>query len=137
MTEVWLVDKSAYARLDRSPHAELWLDRINRGLVQITTLTLLEIGYSASSAEHWRSFQQGTMISLMPIGEITPRAERRALEVQGALAERGQHRAPSVPDLLIAAVAEDAGLTVLHVDKDFELIASITGQPVERLSGEF
>ncbi len=37
------------------------------------------------------------------------------------------------PDLLIAATAELAGLTVLHVDKDFEIIAQITGQRVERL----
>ena len=49
------------------------------------------------------------------------------------LAERGQHRAPSIPDLLIAATAELAGRTVLHVDKDFELIAELTGQAVERL----
>jgi len=35
--------------------------------------------------------------------------------------------------LLIAAAAELAGLTVLHLDKDFDLIASITGQPAERL----
>jgi predicted nucleic acid-binding protein len=49
------------------------------------------------------------------------------------LADRGQHRAPSIPDLLIAAAAELAGLTVLHVDKDFEIIAAITGQPLERL----
>jgi hypothetical protein len=26
------------------------------------------------------------------------------------------------------------GLTVLHVDEDFELIASLTGQPTERLT---
>ena len=38
-----------------------------------------------------------------------------------------------MPDLLIAAVAELAGLTVLHLDEDFELIAEVTGQPVERL----
>ena len=50
------------------------------------------------------------------------------------LAERGKHRAPSIPDLLIAAVAELAQITVLHADKDFELIAEVTGQPVERLS---
>ena len=48
------------------------------------------------------------------------------------LADQGKHRAPSVPDLLVAAVAERAGLTVLHVDKDFDLIAEVTGQPVER-----
>jgi len=49
------------------------------------------------------------------------------------LADRGQHRAPSVPDLMIAATAESAGLVVLHDDKDFELIAEITGQPMQRL----
>ena len=49
------------------------------------------------------------------------------------LAEHGQHRAPSIPDLLIAAAAETARLTVLHLDKDFELIAGITGQQTQRL----
>lgn len=55
------------------------------------------------------------------------------MEVQLLLADQGQHRAASVPDLIIAASAELAGLTVLHMDKDFDLIANITGQPVERL----
>ena len=55
------------------------------------------------------------------------------MEVLTLLADRGQHRAPSIPDLIIAATAEFAGLTVLHLDKDFEIIASITGQPLERL----
>jgi predicted nucleic acid-binding protein len=54
------------------------------------------------------------------------------------LADQGRYRAPSLPDLLIAAVliaavAECSGLTVLHLDKDFDLIADVTGQPVERL----
>lgn len=39
-----------------------------------------------------------------------------------------------MPDLIIAATAELAGLTVLHLDQDFEVIAQVTGQPVERLS---
>ena len=50
------------------------------------------------------------------------------------LADRGHHRAPSVPDLIVAATAELAGLTVLHLDKDFELIAGVTGQNLERLA---
>lgn len=53
------------------------------------------------------------------------------------MAESWHHRAVKVPDLLIAAVAESGGYTVLHVDKDFELIAEATGRPVERLSGDF
>lgn len=59
--------------------------------------------------------------------------EDRAFEVQMLLADRGLHRAPSIPDLLIAATAEKAGFTVLAVNKDFALISEITGQPVETL----
>ena len=70
----------------------------------------------------------------MPVEYLTPLIEDRAVAVQSALAERGQHRAPSIPDLLIAATAELAELTVLHLDKDFELIAALTGQPQERLN---
>jgi predicted nucleic acid-binding protein len=50
------------------------------------------------------------------------------------LAARGQHRAPSVADLLLAAVAEALRLTILHCYKDFELIAELTGQPLCRLN---
>ena len=49
------------------------------------------------------------------------------------LTGKSHHRAPSMPDLLIAATAELAGLTVLHLHKDFELIAKLTGQAHEHL----
>ncbi|MCW2907604.1 MAG: hypothetical protein JWL68_2393 [Actinomycetia bacterium] len=70
----------------------------------------------------------------MPVEYLTPAIEDRAVEVLALLADRGQHRAPSIPDLIIAATAELAGLTVLHLDKDFEIIAQITGQPMDRLN---
>ena len=70
----------------------------------------------------------------MPREHLTPAAEDRAVEIQLLLADRGRHRAPSVPDLLLAAAAELAGLVVLHRDNDFDLIAEITGQVVERLT---
>ena len=65
---------------------------------------------------------------------LAPAIEDRAVEVQVALAERSQHRAASIPDLLIAATAQLAQLTVLHLDNDFELIADVTGQSVERIT---
>ncbi len=129
----WLIDKSALVRLGAADDAAEWADRIERGLVRITTLTRLEVGYSArSGADHELAFA-GPPLRSMPVEYLTPAVEDRALEVQGRLAARGHHRAPSIPDLLIAATAELAALTVLHVDKDFELIASVTGQPAERL----
>ncbi len=69
----------------------------------------------------------------MPIAHLTPSIERRAIEVQKLLADSGHHRGPGLPDLLIAAAAELTARTVLHVDKDFEIIAELTGQPVARL----
>jgi hypothetical protein len=73
-------------------------------------------------------------VSAMPVEYLTPAIEDRAVEVLTVLADRGQHRAPTVPDLIIAATAELSGLVVLHCDKDFDLIASVTGQPAEWLS---
>jgi len=125
----WLIDKSALARLGVSADAEEWASRIGRGLVRITTLTRLEVGFSARSGAGLRQ----SPLSAMPVEYLTPAIEDRAVQVQAALADRGQHRAPSIPDLIIAAAAELANLTVLHLDKDFELIADVTGQPVERL----
>jgi predicted nucleic acid-binding protein len=133
----WLVDKSAFLRIGLSAEVELWNGRIDRGLVAVTTLTLLEVGFSARSGESWRSAIHERPIASMPLVSLTPSMEARAVEVQGLLAERGHHRAAKVPDLLIAAAAEIAGLAVLHVDKDFELIAAVTGQFVERLTGDF
>lgn len=132
----WLIDKSAFSRLHRSASADEWASRVERGLVRISTVTRLELGYSARSAADHRSLLTGPPVAAMPVEYLTPRIEDRAVEVQSTLAERGLHRAPSIPDLLIAATAELAGLTVLHVDKDFELIAELTGQPLERLAVE-
>jgi predicted nucleic acid-binding protein len=129
----WLIDKSAIARLHLASDAGEWASRIERGLVRICTVTLLEVGYSARSAQDHRSLLTEAPIASMPVEYLTPRIEDRAVELQSVLAERGQHRAPSVPDLLIAAAAELGDLTVLHVDKDFELIAGVTGQRIERL----
>jgi predicted nucleic acid-binding protein len=129
----WLIDKSALVRLGDCQEQELWAKRIERGLVHVTTITLLEAGYSARSAGDMSELLDRPPLSLMPVEYLTPSAEKRAGEVLRSLAEHGQHRAPSIPDLLIAAAAESARLTVLHVDKDFELIAGITGQETHRL----
>ena len=129
----WLIDKSALVRLSSAKDADEWVSRIDRGLVRISTVTRLEVGYSARTATDHRTLLTEPPISSMPVEYLTPKIEDRAVELQLALAERGHHRAPSLPDLLIAATAELADLTVLHLDKDYELIAELTGQPTARL----
>ena len=127
----WLIDRSALNRINAA--SDGWLSRIQRGVVRISTVTLLEIGFSTRNGADHRGTIGEPPVSLMPVEHITPAIEARAVEIQMLLADRGQHRAPSIPDLLIAATAELARLTVLHVDKDFALIAAITDQLIERL----
>ncbi len=130
----WLIDKSALVRLGASTQAAEWADRMERGLVRIATVTRLEVGFSARSGTDLRTALSRPPLAAMPVEYQTPTIEDRAVEIQLRLAEQGHHRAASVPDLLVAATAELTGLTVLHVDEDFDLIASVTGQPVERLA---
>lgn len=129
----WLIDKSALTRIHSSPDAGQWIGRANRGLIRISTITLLEVGYSARSGDQIRSDLTSVPLALLPVEYLRPLIEDRAVVVQALLADRGMHREPSIADLIIAATAESSDLTVLHIDKDFELIAEITGQSVERL----
>lgn len=85
----------------------------------------LEIGFSARGAsEHSALLAQRRPLPLLPIGQNT---FDRALEIQSRLAESGHHRVP-LPDLIIAACAEESGAVVFHYDKDFDTIAEVTGQ---------
>ena len=145
MTDVLIRDvpEAVVAALDARA-SRLGLSRseyLRRRLAQdavtsMRTLTRLEVGYSARSGPVLRSAARRPPLAAMPVEYQTPASEDRAVEVQALLADKGHHRAPSIPDLVVAATAELGGLTVLHLDKDFELIAEITGQPMERLGPE-
>lgn len=126
----WLVDKSVLARVDREPVAEVALPRIQAGQVGVALVTELEVGYSARSADDYRTTREALVDHLVPV-PVPLRAEQRARELQAELVRRGQHRALSVPDVVLAAIADIERLTILHYDADFDLIAEITGQACE------
>lgn len=128
-SEGWLIDTSA-VRPTVPAFAAVLLPRLEAGLVSICLVTELEIGFSARSPAYLARMEH-EVLNLM-IRVVQPvRAEARAREVQRELMARGHHRAVAVPDLLVAAIAEVEGLTVLHHDGDFDLIAEVTGQPTE------
>jgi len=129
----WLIDKSALAHISESSQSKVWSERINAGSVHLSTLTRLEVGYSARSSEDLERAFTSPPLAKMPIEGVTPAVEELAWQTLRQLAKKGQHRAPSIPDLLIAATAQLCGLIVLHNDKDFDLIAKVTGQKVEKL----
>lgn len=126
----YLVDTSVLTRLDVREVEDSFVWMARAGRLGVSILSELEIGYSARSTEDYRSTRSSIVDRLLPVG-LPARAKPRARETQAALIERGQHRAVGVADLLIAATAETEGLSVLHYDADFDLIADITGQPTE------
>ena len=88
----------------------------------------LEIGYSARNGTEWDEFVGA--LNALELVETTAEHVRRAGRVQRMLAANSQ-RGRKIPDLLVAAAAEQAGYTVLHYDADFDLIAAATGQPCQ------
>lgn len=98
------------------------------GEIGRTSIVDLEVGFSARNSAEWAEL--AGVLSSFPLVEIEHSHFDRALQVQSLLAARSQ-RGRKIPDLLVAAVAEGAGATVLHYDSDFDHISAVTGQPTE------
>lgn len=125
----YLADTSVLSRATRVPGiGERIADLRRSGSLWTCDLVSLEVGYSARNHAEWDT-AQGAQASLHQ-APIDAAVSQRALEVQGLLARRGHHRV-ALPDLVIAAAAERAGVAVLHYDHDYDTIAAATGQPVE------
>ncbi len=126
----FLADKSALARRQTRAEVREALDPLLLG-GEIATCGIvdLEMLYSATSPTTYQALAEA--LRGMPRVPLDEAAVVRALEVQAELAQRSQHRAVPLPDLLVAACAENAGLTVLHYDADYERIAKLTGQAVQ------
>jgi predicted nucleic acid-binding protein len=126
----FLIDTSALARLMR-PGAESfgWDQAAAAGLIAVCPITELEFFCSVRSlADREQGVQD--LRSVFGWVPVQDRAFARAWDVQGGLTGRGQHRSAGPVDLIVAATAELHGLTLLHHDRDFDIIARVTGQPV-------
>lgn len=123
-----IVDTSVLTRLHHSTVAERVLALRAVGPLHRTSISDLELGYSARSATEWDTIH--AHVGAFGVVDVEAHHFRRAAQVQRLLAAAGL-RGRSVPDLVIAACAEDRGLPVLHYDADFDHIAGITGQHVE------
>lgn len=128
MAPTYLADKSALTRRETRPEVRAVVEPLLlAGQIATCGIVDLELLYSASSPSVYATL--ASVLRALPRVPVTEGSLDRALEVQGKLAERSQHRAVPLPDLIIAACAESASLTVLHYDADYERIAEVTGQP--------
>ncbi|WP_266382331.1 PIN domain nuclease [Streptomyces canus] len=128
----YLVDTSALARVLLRQTTTEWDDRIGAGLVAICDITELEVLYSARSAAD-RARLKAALDAHYVWCPMPDGIYRRSRVVQEQLTTKGEHRSAGPVDLLVAAAAEEAGLTLLHFDRDFETIARTTGQPVRMI----
>jgi predicted nucleic acid-binding protein len=125
----YLADKSALARAHDPAVASRLGPLFIDGDVATCGIVDLELLFSARSGSDYLAILADRRS--LPRVEVGEAGIERGIEIQAALARKGQHRGVTIPGLLIAAAAEAAGLTVLHYDSDFDRIAQITGQPVE------
>ena len=124
----YMLDTSVVKRVS-SDHVRAVLRTLAlAGEIGRTSMVDLEVGYSARNGDEWSGLIG--VLDSFPLVSFTQSHFERALQVQAMLAFRSQ-RGRKIPDLLVAAVAEEMGATVLHYDSDFDIISSVTGQHTE------
>ncbi len=126
----YLVDKSAFARMRQPAVAARIGPLIEAGEIAICGIVQLEILFSARGPADLETIRRDLELSLAWVAMVDADLARAA-EVMAVLSRTGRHRSASIPDLLIAAVAERSELAILHYDQDFDAIARATGQASE------
>ncbi|HVS65337.1 MAG TPA: PIN domain nuclease [Thermoanaerobaculia bacterium] len=128
---LFCIDTSAWHHSSRPEVAGIWRRHLERDELAICDQVRLEILYSAQSAGDYDALGE-ELAGLRPLSTESS-AFARALEVQRRLAHRGglHHRSVKIADLVIAAVAESSGATILHYDADYDRISAITGQATQ------
>jgi predicted nucleic acid-binding protein len=121
----FLVDTSVVKRLGRPEVRDVVEPLAASGELGRAGICDLEVGYSARNAKEWDRIV-GALDAFAAV-DTTAAHLRRGLQVQRLLAERSQ-RGRKIPDLLVAAAAEELDVSVLHYDDQFDLIAAVTGQ---------
>ena len=121
----FLVDTSALKRLRHDEVRGVIQPLAERGELGRPSICDLEVGFSARNAAEWDELL--TALDAFARVETSAAHVARALQVQRLLAERSK-RGRKIPDLLVAAAAEELSISVLHYDADFDLIAEVTGQ---------
>lgn len=123
----YLVDKSVWARAPKPTVAEVLRPLVQRGRLATCAMVEMEMLVSARNPTDRNRIRA----QLRAFEWLTCPDEiwTRATQVQCELINSSQHRSVKLPDLLIAAIAERHGVTVLHYDADFDRIAKVTGQP--------
>lgn len=121
---MYLIDKSVISRL-HIPEISKCIKRIgNNREVATCGIIEIEIMYSARNNNEFNEILLDRTLSYEWIPTFDSDL-KRAIEVQGMLSQNGYLRAISIPDLIIAVIAERTKNIILHYDKDFDLLSEM------------
>ena len=130
-----LADTSAWTNRGKHPTVRADFDAlVEERRIATCPMVAMELLWTATDQADFAELR--TQLQHLPAVPIAGPEWNRAIEVFAALGHAGplHHRRVRIPDLLIAAAAELAGMAVVHYDRDFEVIGSITGQPMRALA---
>ena len=125
-----LADTSARARLGRPEVAAALGPLIEAGLVATCGVIEFELGWATRTSAEFDQVRADRDAGYEWLA-THDQDWHRALDVQATLWRTGRVRAVGFPDLLVAAVAERERVTLMHYNIDYDLIAEVTGQPMQ------
>ena len=124
----YLVDTSVLGRADQDQVGTRLEELARSGQMWTCRLIDLEVVYGSRARDVADIIEERLAL---PSAQIDASVLDRAVQVAGGLARTGQHRGAKPVDLVIAAAAEAAALSVLHYEDGYDRIAAVTNQPTE------
>ncbi|AQT73775.1 MULTISPECIES: PIN domain nuclease [Streptomyces] len=134
MSENFLIDTSALVRFYRRQAGSEWDQLVESGRVGLCEPVRQEFLRAVGGRPAYYE-ADGLLRAVFPYWTARDAVWTGTEALQRQLADAGAHQCASPVDLLVAVIAQQHGLTVLHQDADFETIAKVTGQPVRRILG--
>ncbi|MFG2341696.1 PIN domain nuclease [Streptomyces yangpuensis] len=134
MSEDFLIDTSALVRFYRRQAGSEWDQLVESGRVGLCEPVRQEFLRAVGGRPAYYEADD-LLRAVFPYWAARDAVWSATEALQRQLADAGAHQCANPVDLLVAVIAQQHGLTVLHQDADFETIAKVTGQPVRRILG--
>ncbi|MEU8898358.1 PIN domain nuclease [Nocardia sp. NPDC048505] len=132
MSELFLADTSALVRFFRNQTGPEWNQVFDAGLVGICEPVRQEFLRAVGGRPAFYE-AEALLREVFPYFAMRDSAWDDTADLQRLLADQGWHQSAGPVDLLVSVTAVHHKLTVLHADRDFDTIAKVTGQSVERI----
>ena len=128
-----LADTSAWTNRHKADGVEADFEAsLLAGEIALCPPVAMELLWTARSRQEFHDLREE--FDALPHIEVRAEVWRRAIDVWEALAARGRIRQVKWIDFVIAAAAEVAGVGLCHYDRDFDVIAGVTAQPVRAIA---